>query len=50
VIINGPVTLTENFDWIRQIQGNIYANQGNPDAEPQFVGFYSPLYSFDIKK
>jgi hypothetical protein len=50
VIIDGSLTLTENFDWIRQIQNNIYVNRGNPDVQPQVVGFYSPLYSSDIKK
>jgi hypothetical protein len=25
-------------------------NRGNPDAKPQVVGFYSPLYSSEIKK
>jgi hypothetical protein len=50
VIIDGSLTLTEDFDWIRQIESNIYVNRGNPDAQPQVVGFYSPLYSSDIKK
>jgi hypothetical protein len=50
VIIDGSLTLTESFDWIHQIQSNIYANRGNHDAQPQVVGFYSPHHSSDIKK
>jgi len=32
IIIDSVFTLTENFDWIRQIQSNIYVNRGNPGA------------------
>jgi len=45
VIIDDAVTITENFDWIRQIKSNIYVNRGNPGAQPQVVGFYSLFYS-----
>jgi hypothetical protein len=45
VVIDERLTLTENFDWIRQIKTNIYVNRGNPGAEPQVVGFYSPFFS-----
>jgi hypothetical protein len=45
VVIDDHLTLTESFDWIRQIKTNIYVNRGNPGAEPQVVGFYSPSFS-----
>jgi hypothetical protein len=39
------LTITENFDWIRNIKSNPYVNKGNPRTEPKVVGFYSPYYS-----
>jgi hypothetical protein len=48
--MDGSITLTENFDWVRKINDNIYVNRGNPDAQPQVVGFYSPFYSSEIRK
>jgi hypothetical protein len=32
ILLNGPLTLTENFDWVKKIKSNIYVNRGNPDA------------------
>jgi len=32
IIADDIVTLTENFDWIRQIKSNIYVNRGSLGA------------------
>jgi hypothetical protein len=50
IIADNIVTLTENFDWIRQIKNNIYVSRGDPGAQPRVVGFYSLYYSSKAAK
>jgi hypothetical protein len=39
---DGECTITENFDWIRNIANNSYVNRGTREGvKPQVVGFYS---------
>jgi hypothetical protein len=50
IITTDKFIITETFDWLRDIQQNIYINKGTPHTIPQVVGFYSPYYSSPLEK
>lgn len=40
-MVDNNITFTENLDWIKTIESNIYVNRGHTEIEPKVVGFYS---------